>query len=127
MKLDDLTGKTGEWLRGESSMSDVVISSRVRLARNIAGYPFLSTASDSERAEVYRLLADEISAVVGDVDALLVDMDEADDLERQLLVERHLISRQRVLFEANISQKEGITFGTARIFLSQYYHKRLSC
>ena len=94
MKLDDLTGKTGEWLRGESSMSDVVISSRVRLARNIAGYPFLSTASDSERAEVYRLLADEISAVVGDVDALLVDMDEADDLERQLLVERHLISRQ---------------------------------
>ena len=43
MKLSDLTNQAGEWLRGSGPMSEVVISSRIRLARNIVGYPFLST------------------------------------------------------------------------------------
>ena len=35
MKLSDLTSHAGEWLRGSGPMSEVVISSRIRLARNI--------------------------------------------------------------------------------------------
>ena len=42
MKLADLTDRAGEWLRGEGPMHDVVISSRVRLARNLAELPFLT-------------------------------------------------------------------------------------
>ena len=37
MKLNDLTNQAGEWLRGSGPMSEVVISSRMRLARNLAG------------------------------------------------------------------------------------------
>ena len=44
MSIDDLTKSTGEWLRGVGPMSDVVVSSRIRLARNLAEHPFLSTA-----------------------------------------------------------------------------------
>ena len=42
MEIKDLSDKTGEWLRGTGKESDIVISSRIRLARNITGYPFLS-------------------------------------------------------------------------------------
>ena len=44
MKLSDLTNHAGEWLRGDGPMSEIVISSRIRLARNLAGLPFLARA-----------------------------------------------------------------------------------
>ena len=45
IKLSDLTGHAGEWLRGSGPMSEIVISSRIRLARNLAGHRFLARAS----------------------------------------------------------------------------------
>src|SRR5437762_1841070 len=36
MKLSDLTNRAGEWLRGSGPMSEIVISSRIRLARGVA-------------------------------------------------------------------------------------------
>lgn len=95
MTLDELTSTTGEWLRGAGHLSEVVLSSRIRLARNLAEYPFLSTASSTERTEIYRRLADAISALPEERDALLVDVDEADEVDRQVLVERHLVSQQQ--------------------------------
>ncbi len=94
MKFDDLTRTTGEWLRGTGRLSEVVVSSRVRLARNLADYPFLSTAGDTERTEVHRCFAEAISS--GDVgkDAVLINLEQADPIDREVLVERHLVSRQ---------------------------------
>jgi protein arginine kinase len=95
MTLDELTLTTGEWLRGAGNLSEIVLSSRIRLARNLAEYPFLSTASSTERTEIYRRLADTISALPQERDALLIDVDEADEVDRQVLVERHLVSQQQ--------------------------------
>jgi protein arginine kinase len=95
MTLDELTLTTGEWLRGAGHLSEIVLSSRIRLARNLAEYPFLSTASSTERTEIYRRLADTISALPEERDALLIDVDEADEVDRQVLVERHLVSQQQ--------------------------------
>jgi len=92
MNLDDLTRSTGEWLKGEGLMSDVVISSRIRLARNLAERPFLNTASESDQTEIYRCLANEVTAA--DDDAMFIDLDEVDAIDRELLVERNLISCQ---------------------------------
>ena len=39
MRLDTLTNSIGEWLRGTGPDSDIVMSSRVRLARNLAQFP----------------------------------------------------------------------------------------
>jgi protein arginine kinase len=80
-------------------MNDVVVSSRIRLARNLADFPFLSSADESERTEVYRALADEIAATSGDHETAVVDVDRADDLDKNLLVERRLISRQHAAGE----------------------------
>ncbi len=52
MTLDELTRTTGEWLKGTGPMSEVVISSRVRLARNLAKHRFLATADEEEKSEV---------------------------------------------------------------------------
>ncbi|MFQ5590554.1 MAG: protein arginine kinase [Phycisphaerae bacterium] len=94
MTLDELTRTTGEWLRGTGPLADVVISSRVRLARNLASYPFLASASSTERTEIYRILANEVTRPDTGADALLIDMEETDKIDRRVLVERHLVSRQ---------------------------------
>ena len=36
MELDELSKSAGEWLRGSGPESDIVMSSRIRLARNLA-------------------------------------------------------------------------------------------
>ena len=52
MKLSDLTQQAGEWLRGSGPMSDIVISSRIRLARNVEGYAFTGRAGALRPAPV---------------------------------------------------------------------------
>jgi protein arginine kinase len=94
MSIDDLTGKTGEWLRGVGPMSDIVISSRIRLARNLADFPFLARASEDDRRRIFRTLTETFSAAGLDHNVYLLDMEELDEIDRQVLVERHLISRQ---------------------------------
>ena len=45
MRLDDLIYHTGEWLRGTGPHSNIVMSSRIRLARNLAQKPFPNRAT----------------------------------------------------------------------------------
>jgi len=49
MKVEDLLGQPGEWLKGTGPENDVVISSRVRLARNLADHRFTTRAADPEK------------------------------------------------------------------------------
>lgn len=101
MTIDDLARTTGEWLTGKGQLSDVVLSSRVRIARNLAERPFLTTASATERTEIYRAVVDAVSSTPVGKGALLVDVEAAEALDRELLVERHLISRQQVAAEGS--------------------------
>jgi protein arginine kinase len=94
VNIEDLIYDQGEWLRGDGPYADIVISSRIRLARNIQDFPFLSKATESDRRQIFRILSDCISDIELGTDSLLIDMDEVQELDRQLLVERHLISRQ---------------------------------
>ncbi len=82
-------------------MSDIVISSRIRLARNLAGFPFLTKSDSSQRNEIYRLLYDRVMHTDLGCKILFVDIDDAADLDRQVLVERHLISRQHAEAEGS--------------------------
>ena len=98
MHLDDLANTSGEWLKGSGPESDIVISSRIRLARNLANFPFISRTTDSDRTEIEKILherVDELQAT-GKVssETLYVDVGELDDVDRRFLVERQLISRE---------------------------------
>jgi len=91
--LDPLDG-AAEWLQPNGPQNDVVISSRVRLARNLAGFPFLTRASREDRRQILEIAKQHaLNSALSDR-MMFVDLSEASRLERNLLVERHLISKQ---------------------------------
>lgn len=92
--LEDLVHRSGEWLRGTGPESDIVISSRIRLARNLADYPFIRRASDADKTQIERVLREDITKLDDVGNLAYYDVQDLDTLDRQFLVERHLISRE---------------------------------
>ena len=93
MKLTEISGNINEWFSGEGPLSDVVISSRVRLARNLAGHRFLAACPATEKAEILRKLKDVLMGIdLGD-EVFYIGVDKVPALEKRFLVERHLISQ----------------------------------
>jgi len=86
--------KVGRWMAGVGRDRDVVISSRVRLARNAAGHRFVNRASQEERRELAEKLASAVQRIEGAPEMEYFDLTTMSDLDRQLLEERHLISRE---------------------------------
>jgi len=124
MDLSDLAKRPTEWLRGSGNVSDVVISSRVRLARNLAGMPFLSRCSDEQTAEIEHRLRDCILRAGFADETHYVNIAESTEIDRDLLVERHLISRQH----ANSMHNRGVAFSqreTLAIMVNEEDHLRL--
>ncbi|MFC1739377.1 ATP--guanido phosphotransferase [Planctomycetota bacterium] len=93
MKLTDISSDINEWFSGSGPLANVVISSRVRLARNLAGYKFLTQCSDAERAEILKKLKDVLMSLKLGDEVSYISIDKAPDLNRYFLVERHLISQ----------------------------------
>jgi protein arginine kinase len=100
------TGRQADWIRGQGPMSDLVVSSRVRLARNVGGMPFLSRCSDSQRSELAQGLSQTLTGLALPEPMQYIDVEHADELERRLLVERHLISRN----QAEATGPRGVAF-----------------
>lgn len=94
MNLDSLTHTSGEWLRGTGPESDIVISGRIRLARNLAVFPFTNRASAHQKGDIEALLRDRITKI--DINPRLhyFNLTSLSPLDRQFLVERQLISRE---------------------------------
>lgn len=87
-------GALAEWLTNGGEASDVVLSSRVRLARNLAGHLFVHRAPKDERERALQICRDWILGANVCDRIMWVDLHESPQLERNLLVERHLISKQ---------------------------------
>ncbi len=92
--IRDLSNRAGDWLRGTGGESDVVISSRIRLARNLEGFPFLPRLEEEAAQEVVTRLTTCIERSLAVPDSIVCDLREMPSLDRLLLVERHLISRE---------------------------------
>ncbi|NLE92020.1 MAG: protein arginine kinase [Elusimicrobia bacterium] len=94
MNLSDLLNHTSEWLKGAGANSDIVISSRVRLARNIDKMPFPHWAGKKQAETVI----EKARALKENVDFLkntsFLGMSELDSVDKQFLVERHLMSHE---------------------------------
>lgn len=80
------------WSEGPAPHGDVVMSCRVRLARNLAGYPFVNRASATQCNELLRTARQVILDLPGR-DMMWVDLNASTSRDRRLLVERHLISK----------------------------------
>lgn len=78
------------WFSSSGPDDDVVISSRVRLSRNIQGYPFTASLTPEESAEVRRRVERALEA--SDTVFRVPNLGGAGTLERRLFVERNMLS-----------------------------------
>jgi len=74
--------------------SPVVLSTRLRLARNISGTPFPERATSTQRSDVLATCARHLSEVNLMKKGFFFEVSDLSELEKQVLVERHLISRE---------------------------------
>ena len=93
MELTDISNDINEWFDGSGPMADIVVSSRIRLARNLAGHKFLSRCSNQDKNEILEKLRDVMMSLdLGDK-VFYISVDKEPILNKHFLVERHLISR----------------------------------
>lgn len=100
VEFDRFIQSTGEWLRGTGAESDIVVSSRIRLARNLVEFPFPPRADAKGRADVESLLREKIASIGCCGSLMYQNVETLSQVDRQFLVERQLISREH-------SEKEG--------------------
>ncbi|MEY5009818.1 MAG: hypothetical protein RLZZ253_957 [Verrucomicrobiota bacterium] len=94
MPIRRLLGETGEWMQGGGPHSQIVVSSRVRLARNLNGHAFPGWARKQERMQVLDSIRPEVERLPEMEGAYSVLSQDMTALEKQVLVERHLLSRE---------------------------------
>src|ERR687885_2651651 len=94
MKFQNILASTGEWLRGEGPHHQIVVSSRVRLARNLRQRPFPGWAKKAERIQVLEMIKPRVEELPEMQDSFSEMLQDLSALEKQVLVERHLISRE---------------------------------
>jgi len=92
MKINDMLSRTSEWLKGKGPNSDIVISSRIRLARNLDKLPFPHWANKKQSEDALKTVGEAISKVDYLKKTTLFNLIDLDSIDKQFLVERHLMS-----------------------------------
>ncbi len=124
MKPRDLISGGGEWLRGAGQDSDIVLSTRIRLARNVDEFPFLSRIQPEQQAELANFLKQKILAADIAPGMSYIELEEIDGLERRFLQERQLISRELAEGEG----RRGVAVGDSErvsVMVNEEDHLRL--
>jgi protein arginine kinase len=94
MAIHNILTSAGEWLRGEGPHHQIVVSSRVRLARNLRSFAYPGWAKKAERQQILDTIKPRVEELPEMTDAHSVFSHDLSALEKQVLVERHLISRE---------------------------------
>lgn len=95
MRFSTLVRQPAAWMLPEGPHADIVISTRIRLARNLASRPFPGWAKKEERLASLAELQPGVEALPDMADGFSADLTKLDPLQKQVLVERHLISREQ--------------------------------
>jgi protein arginine kinase len=94
MKINELIAAPSELTDTSANKSAVVLMTRIRLARNLAHLPFPGWAKDGQDQEVLGTCLQAVASLPQMKRGLAVGVDDLSELEKQILVERHLISRE---------------------------------
>jgi len=94
--FDNFVNSKESWLSKKGPESEIVFSSRIRLARNIAGIPFPSKATASQRQSVFKTMKEVYPHISRFKDSFFVNMDDLGPLDSQFLLERHLIAQEHL-------------------------------
>lgn len=97
MSLNTILNTKGEWLQGDGPACDIVMSSRIRLARNIAGVPFPNMGDYASNTDVLEKIFHVLRKTPFFKNGLIAKLSDLSDLEKQILLERHLISKEHLV------------------------------
>ena len=81
-----------KWYMRKGKEGDIVLSTRVRLARNLRDYPFPGKMTPAQEREVVDAIAKALASSKAGNDFQLIEISALPDLERRTLMEKHLIS-----------------------------------
>ncbi len=97
MNIDDLIHHTAQWLKGSGPSSHIVMSTRIRLARNLAKVPFPNRAEKKDLLNV----VEDVGKAIGENEyfknSVFLKMNDLDSIDKQFLVERHLMSHEHAV------------------------------
>lgn len=95
-KQDLLYHPLPSWMDGNGPDGDIVLASRIRLARNLEQAPFPAQATPVQLAEVVQVMEDVLPAIqeASGEAYHFCDLREWSGVERAVLMEKHLISPQ---------------------------------
>jgi protein arginine kinase len=117
-----------DWMCGKGPDSDIVISSRVRIARNLNMLPFPMLATNQQSKEILETLSHVLEskelANLGQFNEVLLS--DLNELEKRVLVEKHLISPNL----ANESRNGAVLISdneAASIMINEEDHLRIQC
>ncbi len=96
MELDTLGDFGLSWLEAAGPHADIVLSTRVRLARNLQGHAFSPRIDDDERLQILAAVQSAAERTALLRDGVSLDVAALPRLSRQVLLERHLVSRELV-------------------------------
>ncbi len=96
MDIGAMINKTASWLEGSGPESDIVISSRIRLARNVVNHPFPQWAEQDEQKKLYELIQKSLSKMEISKKMEILPIHNFSQLDRQILLERHLVSKEHI-------------------------------
>src|SRR5689334_23698120 len=94
MSIHEFLPPASEMSRREGPHNRIVLSSRVRLARNLKGLAFPGWAKKVERVKTLDLIRPAVESLPQLAGAFSESMDNLTVLDKNILVERHLISRE---------------------------------
>ena len=94
MKINELIESHSELTDTSAGKSAVVLMTRIRLARNLAQQPFPGWAKDAQKRDIRDRCIQAVAALPQMKRGLAIAVETLDELQKQILVERHLISRE---------------------------------
>lgn len=123
-----LNSAVSSWMNVEGPESDIVLTSRIRLARNLKEYSFPTIFSNDESKEIIQEIEQNFSNMyieqVGKLEMLY--MDQLQPLQKRVLVEKHLVSPHLAEDSTNggclLSENEEVS-----IMVNEEDHIRIQC
>jgi protein arginine kinase len=85
-----------EWLSADGPFADVVLSTRVRLARNLSDHRFALRADEPERHAILKTVRDAAQKTSSLAEGTLLSMRRLSEQSRRVLLERHLVSKELI-------------------------------
>ncbi len=124
MLIKSIFGGKSEMTGGSAKKCPVVLMTRVRLARNLSETPFPGWAKVPQRTQVLETCLPAIASLTQMKRGVTAEIEELSDLEKQILVERHLISREL----SSVPEKAGVVISkdqSISVMINEEDHLRI--